>query len=217
MINIVTLENLEQRDTVIKEYIDEKASAIQNSVDELDDKPLRIFGNLSTNEYNDDEPIQHLYIGVPTGIDLTQYQLKFYRYSTVKQPSKANHISGNHRKYKGLHEICKVPVINGERIPLVNLEFVDNEACDFQKNGYDYYEITGIYNGTKYQTFIEYCREFDTGYIDDKNGRDLYFCDMLCKKRNIICLTKNNKIMSNFIYINIIKDFVNDNIKIILK
>lgn len=214
MINIVTLENLEQRDTVIKEYIDEKTSTIQNSINELDDKPLRIFGNLSTNEYNDD-PVQHLYIGVPTGIDLTKYQLKFYRYSTVKQPSKANHILGNHRKYKGLHEICKIPVINGERIPLVNLEFVDNEACDFQQNGYDYYEITGIYNGIKYPTFIEYCREFNTEYIG-KNGIDLYFCDILRKKRNIICLTKNNKIMSNFIYINIIEDF-DDNIKIILK
>lgn len=213
MINIVTLENLEQRDTVIKEYIDEKTSIIQNSINELDDKPLRIFGNLSTNEYNDD-PVQHLYIGVPTGIDLTQYQLKFYRYSTVKQPYKASNISGNHRKYKGLHEICKVPVINGERIPLVNLEFVDNEACDFQQNGYDYYEITGIYNGTKYPSFIEYCIEFNTGYLG--KNRTLYFYDILRKKRNIICLTKNNKIMSNFIYINTIKDF-EDNIKIILK
>lgn len=214
MINIVTLENLEQRDTIIKEYIDEKTSIIQNSINELDDKPLRIFGNLSTNEY-DDDPVQHLYIGVPTGIDLTQYQLKFYRYSTVKQPSKANNISGNHRKYKGLHEICKVPVINGERIPLVNLEFVDNENCNFQQNGYDYYEITGIYNDTKYPSFIEYCIEFNTGYIDD-NGEPLYFYDMLHKKRNIICLTKNNKIMSNFIYINTIED-LDDNIKIILK
>lgn len=214
MINIVTLENLEQRDTVIKEYIDEKTSIIQNSVNELNDKPLRIFGKRVINEYVDGAT-HRLYIGVPTGTDLTQYQLKFYRYSTVKQPNKDQDISGNKRKYRGLHEVLTPKVPGQTRTPLVNLEFVDNEVCDFQENGYDYYELTGRYNGIKYNTFVEYCSEFNTGY-KGHHSEDLYLYDILYHKRNIICLTKNNKIMSSFIYINTIKD-TNDNIKIILK
>lgn len=189
MQNIITLENLNDTLNLVKEYVDEHTSS-EGGTGSSDFMP--IYGKLVRNF---DDNIQHFYIGVPTGTDLTDLDLKFYRYSKVKLGTGG--ISGAIGKQKCLHEIWAIPQKN--KIPLVNPEFIDKTNCNFTENNYDYYEVTGSIGNTTYDTFIDYCNAFTkTGYLT-KEKDDIPLGQILKNKRNYLCLMKDNKIVSNLV------------------
>jgi len=189
MQNIVTLENLNQTLNLVKEYVDEHSSSGTGSSDFMP-----IYGKLVKNtKDNYEQEYQKLYIGVPTGTDLTDISLKFYRLCKVKERNKS---AEEKYKYKGLHEIWAIPQKN--KVPLIVPIFKDKSQYDFQQNNYDYYEITS----EGYNTFIEYCIDTTSGYFSDSGHTDIYIYEILKSKKNYICLVKDNKIISNFVPIN---------------
>ena len=193
MQNIITLENLNDTLGLVKEYVDEHTSSTGTGSSDF----MPIYGKLvkNTKDYYD-QPYQKLYIGVPTGTDLNDIDLKFYRLCKVRERNKADN---EKYKYKGLHEIWAIPQKN--KVPLIVPIFKDKTQYDFQQNNYDYYEITA----GEYDTFVEYCRDETTGYFNE-GGDDLYIGNILKNKRNYICLVKDDNIISNFISINTQED-----------
>lgn len=156
-----------------------------------------------------------LYIGIPSGFDLTDIQIKLYRYSTTKNRRGSPVHSQRSYKTKSFHEIygplgIKIDdnePINNRRTPLFNIEFIDPSSADFSLNGYDYYKIGGYDNNNDlfYDNFIDYCINTSSGFFNKVNNQleSIKLWQILRHKHNFLCLTKNNKIISTLIRINI--------------
>lgn len=185
MENIVNLEQLDYRDQLIKEYIDNlpKGGASEYS-------PLRMALTRQRAEISlsgTDE--QHLYLGFPEGTDITEYSLLYMRSNTVRQRNRRDNISGHQNKWKGLHQIWKVP--SKERIPLIVIGFKDKSTIDFNKDGYDYYEIGGIWDGNYYD-MLDFVNQ---GFADLGVG----IADMMRHNRGGIMVLKNGTPVSGHI------------------
>ncbi len=167
-----------------------------------------------------------LYIGVPSGFDVSDTQIKLYRYSTTKNRRSYSGNSQKSYKTKSFHEIygplrameyTDEPT-NDRRTPLFNIEFVDPGSADFLLNGYDYYKITGYDNvgNISYDNFIDYCVNTSSGFFNRVNNQleSINLWEILKNKHNFLCLTKNNKIISTLIRINTIYDAYTDEIYI---
>lgn len=144
MENIVNLEQLDYRDQLIKEYIDNLPKSGSSEYSPLRMALTRQRAEISPSGTDE----QHLYLGFQEGTDITEYSLLYMRSNTVRQRNRRDNISGHQNKWKGLHQIWKVP--SKERIPLIVIGFKDKSTIDFNKDGYDYYEIGGIWDGNYY-------------------------------------------------------------------
>ena len=190
MNNIVDLENLDFRDRLIKEYIDEHSHSGGG-----DSNYMNITIAIKRAPENE-EDIPRAYIGVPEGTDVTDLSLKFLRHSRIKNrildddPRK-----GEKHKYNGWHEIWTIP--QKDKVPLFNFIFKDKSKIDFTKAGYDFYEFTGVINDIIYDSMFEYVNcGIETGYKAEQ-GEKVYYPDMLRHKKNGICIIKDDKKISN--------------------
>ena len=177
---------------------------IDNIIINIDDEDrMIIFGKLIRNVINNGQLTgeQHLYIGVPHGTDMTDIDIKFYRYCKVINRNKGENDSSNRTKYKGLHEIWNGRPVDAQ--PAITPVFVDNTTVDFEQNNYDYYEVGGYceWDNETYDNFREYCEEVLTS-CTNSDGDNLHIWQLLVHKHNYLCLVKDNQIISGFIPIN---------------
>lgn len=188
MDNIVDLQQLDYRDQLIKEYIDEHTSSGGSS----DYLPLRMVLTRQSEKVSpsgNDE--QHLYLGFPTGTDITDYSLLYMRSGTVRQRNKRAEIPGRKNKWKGLHQIWKAP--SKDRIPLIVIGFKDKSIPDFTKDEYDYYEIGGNWDGDYYD-MLDFINK---GFSDDVLGVDI--TSIMRHKRGGIIVLKSDTPVSGHI------------------
>ena len=188
MENVVNLEQLDYRDQLIKEYIDSHSGGGSDFMD--------IAIAVRRTEDNG-EDVQHMYVGVPEGTDVTDLDIKFLRHSKVYNRDKnaSKHDQWDKSKYNGFHEIWAIP--QKDKIPLINIVFKDKTNIDFTKAGYDFYEITGKIDDTIYDSMLEYINtDESTGYYNENVGH-ITFGYMLSHKRGGIVLTKNGNKMTN--------------------
>ncbi len=192
MENIVNLEQLDYRDQLIKNYIDTHSGGGGGGTSDYMDITVAI-----KRVYEDDEDIQHAYVGVPEGTDMTGLSLKFLRHSKVhlRDKSKKTQDEWSKEKYNGYHEIWTIP--SKDKIPLINIVFKDSTAVDFTNAGYDFYEITGQIGEDIYDTLLSYVNTDEaTGYVDE-NDDPVSYAKLLSHKKGGICIIKDGKKLSN--------------------
>lgn len=191
MTNIVDLEQLDFRDQLIKDYIDNNTGGGSGG-GSSDYLPLRMVltrqGEKVSSSGNDE---QHLYLGFPESTDITDYSLLYMRGGTVRQRNKRDEIPGRQNKWKGLHQVWKAP--SKDRIPLIVIVFKDKSTSDFTKDGYDYYEIGGNWDGN-YYNMLDFINQ---GFADDILGIEI--SDMMRHKRGGIIVLKNDTPISGHI------------------
>ena len=185
MENIVNLAQLDYRDQLIKEYIDNLPKCGSSEYSPLRMALTRQRAEVSPSGTDE----QHLYIGFPEGTDITDYSLLYMRSNTVKQRNRRDNIPGYKNKWKGMHQIWKVP--SKERIPLIVIGFKDKSTIDFNKDGYNYYEIGGIWNGVYYD-MLDFINQ---GFAD--LGVEIAL--MMQHKRGGIMVLKNGTLVSGHI------------------
>lgn len=192
MENIVNLEQLDYRDQLIKNYIDTHSGGGGGGTSDYMDITVAI-----KRVYEDDKDIQHAYVGVPEGTDMTGLSLKFLRHSKVRIRNKNKKEQGewDAEKYNGYHEIWAIP--SKDKIPLINIVFKDSTSADFTNAGYDFYEITGQIGEDTYDTLLSYVNTNEaTGYVD-KNKEPVSYAKLLSHKKGGICIIKDGKKLSN--------------------
>lgn len=187
MENIVNLEQLDFRDQLIKEYIDNLPKGGSSEYSPLRMALTRQRANISPSGTDE----QHLYIGFPEGTDITEYSLLYMRSNTVRQRNRRDNISGHQNKWKGMHQIWKVP--SKDRIPLIVIGFKDKSTIDFNKDGYNYYEIGGIWDGNYYD-MLDFINQ---GFADNILG--VQISDMMRHNRGGIMVLKNGTPVSGHI------------------
>lgn len=191
MTNIVDLEQLDFRDQLIKDYIDNNTSGGSGG-GSSDYSPLRMVLTRQSEEVSPSgKDEQHLYLGFPESTDITDYSLLYMRSGTVRQRNKRDEIPGRRNKWKGLHQVWKAP--SKDRIPLIVIGFKDKSTSDFTKDGYDYYEIGGNWDGD-YYNMLDFINQ---GFADDILGVEI--AEMMRHKRGGIIVLKNDTPISGHI------------------
>ena len=187
MENIVNLEQLDYRDQLIKEYIDNLHRGGESEYSPLRMALTRQRADIAPSGTDE----QHLYLGFPEGTDITEYSLLYMRSNTVKQRNRNEGIPGHANKWKGLHQIWKVP--SKERIPLIVIGFKDKSTVDFNKDGYNYYEIGGIWDGVYYD-MLDFINQ---GFAEVVSGVEI--AHIMQHKRGGIIVLKNDTPISGHI------------------
>lgn len=193
MENIVNLEQLDYRDRLIKDYIDNHSAGGSSDYMDITVAIKRVYEN--------NKDVQHAYVGVPEGTDMTGLSLKFLRHSKVciRNNNRKQLINWDTEKYNGYHEIWSIPTKN--KIPLINIVFKDSTTVDFTKGGYDFYEITGQIGETIYDTLLSYVNTTEeTGYyssLDSITRNPVSYGEMLSHKKGGVCIIKDGQKLSN--------------------
>lgn len=184
MENIINLEQLDFRDRLIKEYIDEHGGG-----------GVLDFMNITVavSRPLDDSDMQHVYVGLPEGTSTNNLSIKFLRHSRVKEKNKK--LLYYKGRYNGYHEIWAIPQKN--KIPLINIIFKDKTHIDYTKAGFDFYELTGQVGDTIYDNFLDYVNiDYDTGYRDS-DDQIISYGKLFSHKKGGICIMRDGKKISN--------------------
>ena len=194
MDNMIDLEQLDYRDQLIKQYIDEHSGGGGGSSDYI---PITIAVTRFMDEGGGDT--QTMYVGVPIGTDLTELKLTYVRHHSVRVDD-PNAQSGdwNYTKYNGWHQVWAIP--QKEKIPLFNFDFKDRTTPNFTKVGMDFYEIQSIWGDDEYDMYEFINDGLASGYEGKNDGQryTVYVTTILSHKNGGLCLmNKDDKIVSN--------------------
>lgn len=190
MENIINLEQLDYRDQLIKDYIDEHISP---------SAPSSIPAKLALTRFKDGDEgtdIQNIYIGFPKDADLDGVTLKFVRNSSVRKRNKAENIPSHRNKWKGFHEIWAFPTI--EKRPLFELSWDEN--VEFEKLRYEYHKLTIKDPNGDFVPIWDYVQSDYPG-LDEIQSNTI-----LSHHRGGVVLVKEDKIISGHLQFHTLRD-----------
>lgn len=189
MTDVVNLEQLNYRDQMIKEYIDQHSGGGGSS----DFIPAQLaLSRFRDEKGNTDE--QHLYLGVVSGTDISDISIKYVRVCGVKNRNKNLEISGHKNKWRGLHEVWAIP--QKDKVPLIQVAARSEIA--FTKSGYDYHELYFLWDGDEYEMLDFINQGFESGYFWQNEGvvNPVYITRIMNHNRGGIVLMKDDKVIS---------------------
>ena len=202
MQDIINLEQLDYRDQLIKQYIDEHSGGGGGSSDYI---PVTI----AVQRTRDDEiwgDCHKMYIGVPTGTNVSDLTLTYVRHNSVhirKPYDGSEYPVWVKYRYHGYHQVWAIPQKN--KIPLFHFDFKNRTSPDYEYLGMDFYEIISIWDGDEYNMIDFINQGFTSGYKYVPPGqsykKDVLVTDILHHKNGGLCLINGNgKLVSNVSY-----------------